>query len=479
MVRKHKRMYLSLFYLIITLLILIGVYRGGSGRLWGKVKIDSVKFKETAQKLDNPNRGFYYIYDFWITDEQTDYRQLVAERYEKDTDTELTMLQICLQDYHKGEITEAGIRNIDALFQAMEETGKQLIVRFVYDREGKNLQYEPQDIDIILRHMEQLENTLRKYSHRIFILQGLFVGNWGEMHGTRYDSWEDFRVLAKKLDEVTEQSIYLAVRTPAQWRAVTGLDGLTGRSIVEDDLASRLGLFNDGMLGNETDYGTYGTENGLQEGSYAQRSRKEELQFQSALCDKVPNGGEVIVPNPYNDIDNAVADMSSMRVTYLNREYDGSVFDKWEKSIVRERSVFDGMDGCTYIERHLGYRIFIDKTKLSYRFWKNCLHTRITLKNVGFAPVYREPDVHLTLYNVEDGEFFSQKITCSLRKLTGGGNRKQSLTIQTDVELAHIPEGQYKIYFEMIDPATGKRIQLANEPGEEVYGYLIGELEYQ
>ena len=347
----------------------------------------------------------------------------------------------------------------------------------VYDREGKNFLYEPQDIGIILGHMEQLEAILKKYSRQIFILQGLFVGNWGEMHGTRYDSGKDFRILAQKLAAVTEKSVYLAVRTPVQWRMVTESDILTGDDGREGDLAKRLGLFNDGMLGNETDYGTYGTKDTVQEGIYTQRSRDEELRFQSVLCDKVPNGGEVIVPNPYNDIENAVKDMQKMRVTYLNREYDGSVFDKWEKSVVYEKGVFDGMDGCTYIERHLGYRIFIDRAKLFYRFWENCLRTSISLKNVGFAPMYREPDVNLILYNVEDQKVFRQKISCSLRKLAGGGNRKQSLTIRTDIELDQISEGRYEVYLEMIDPATGKHIQLANEQGEEQYGYLIGRLE--
>ncbi len=477
MLRKYKRRCLIGFYLVMTMLLLAGIHGIGSKWLWGRVKTDSVKFKESAQKLDNPNRGFYYIYDFWITDTETDYRRLVTERYEKDTDTELTMLQICLQDYREGEITKAGIRNIDALFQAVAEKDKQLIVRFVYDREGKNFLYEPQDIGIILGHMEQLEAILKKYSRQIFILQGLFVGNWGEMHGTRYDSGKDFRILAQKLAAVTEKSVYLAVRTPVQWRMVTESDILTGDDGREGDLAKRLGLFNDGMLGNETDYGTYGTKDTVQEGIYTQRSRDEELRFQSVLCDKVPNGGEVIVPNPYNDIENAVKDMQKMRVTYLNREYDGSVFDKWEKSVVYEKGVFDGMDGCTYIERHLGYRIFIDRAKLFYRFWENCLRTSISLKNVGFAPMYREPDVNLILYNVEDQKVFRQKISCSLRKLAGGGNRKQSLTIRTDIELDQISEGRYEVYLEMIDPATGKHIQLANEQGEEQYGYLIGRLE--
>ena len=42
--------------------------------------------------------------------------------------------------------------------------------------------------------------------------------------------------------------MYLAVRTPAQWREIAGTDR---------QLASRMGLFNDGLLSSGTDMGTY------------------------------------------------------------------------------------------------------------------------------------------------------------------------------------------------------------------------------
>lgn len=51
----------------------------------------------------------------------------------------------------------------------------------------------------ILMHMEQLSYILREYSEKIFSLQGLFIGNWGEMNGTRYSTDEDLQKLAKSL----------------------------------------------------------------------------------------------------------------------------------------------------------------------------------------------------------------------------------------------------------------------------------------
>ena len=71
--------------------------------------------------MRNPNRGFYHLYRFQITEEPEDYKALVQERYQKDTDTELTLVQISLQAYREKEIGEMGLENIKELFSALGE----------------------------------------------------------------------------------------------------------------------------------------------------------------------------------------------------------------------------------------------------------------------------------------------------------------------------------------------------------------------
>ena len=69
--------------------------------------------------------------------------------------------------------------------------------------------------------------------------------------------------------------------------------------------------------------------------------------------------GEVIVDNPYNDLENAIADLKTMHVSYLNEDYDRNVLDKWAGTVVNTDDCYDGMDGWSYVERHLGYRLWI------------------------------------------------------------------------------------------------------------------------
>ena len=110
-------------------------------------------FTESAMELQNPGRGFYQIYRFMIMDKAVDYSRHVQELYLGDESTRLSLVEINLQAYRKGEITGTGIGNMKSLFRALGQIGKQLIVRFVYDWDGENQKYEPETIDIILNQI--------------------------------------------------------------------------------------------------------------------------------------------------------------------------------------------------------------------------------------------------------------------------------------------------------------------------------------
>lgn len=439
-----------------------------------RVETESFPFTESSRKLSNPNRGFYHLYTFLITDEQTDYEEVVNNIDRNDTDTELMLIKICLQNYREGRISENGINNIKSLFNALGSLDKHMILRFVYDDEGKGEENEPENLEIILRHMKQLESVLREHSEQIFVLQGLFTGDWGEMNGTRYDKTEDMERLADQLAATTDEQVYLAVRTPAQWRSIIHADSPMEEILSGNELAVRLSLFNDGLLGNRSDYGTYKTEDGDGSDLAGRWNREEELDFQGGLCCYVPNGGEVINANPYNDFENAVKGLAERHITYLNKDYDQAVLKKWENETVTEVGCFYGMDGLTYIDRHLGYRLLVTEAYLEYRQRQRCVLVEVSLKNVGFAPLYKETRINLTLYNEEEEELLSKEMACDIRSLTGGEDAKMCRTVYAEIPVSALSKSEYTVCFSIEDRDTGKRILLANEQDEEEYGYPIG-----
>ena len=193
----------------------------------------------------------------------------------------------------------------------------------------------------------------------------------------------------------------------------------------------------------------------------------------------MPMGGEVIVDNPYNDFENALNDMKRMHVTYLNKDFDKNVLNKWAQYTVSEEGCFYGMDGLSYMERHLGYRLLIADAALAYEFREDVLSVAVTMRNAGFAPLYRPVEARILLADSVTGAVYSCAAEHELKNLTGGNGALGLAAVCADIPLAGKTAGQYELYLDITDEASGERILLANEQEPEEYGYLIGTVELQ
>lgn len=439
---------------------------------------ESFEFTESVRELYNPNRGFYHMHGFRIYDDVRDYEGNIAGRFAGDRNNGLTMVEINLQEFRKGEISAEGLESLDNLLKALAGVDKQLILRFLYDWEGRNMQYEPASIDVILRHIEQVSPMLKEYGDRIFLVQGLFVGNFGEMNNSRYLETEDLQRLAEKMSDAVGENTFLSVRTPVQWRSITGIADPTQVIRGDGSLASRMGLFNDGMLGSRTDYGTYGVTDQAEQKPFSKWNRHEEIAFQDVLCRLVPNGGEAVIDNEYNDFENALKDMKAMHVTYLNWDHDAKVFAKWKRTTVHEEGCFDGMDGLTYMERHLGYRLVLRAAALNYNWQTDRLTAEITMQNVGLAPIYREAEVKLVLYDRERGTEYTYLLNSEqdIRNLVGGTEAQELMSLSWELPMGGLPQGELEVYFSVTDVLSEEMILFGNEQDPDRLGYRVGTL---
>lgn len=435
--------------------------------------LDNVKLVESKNLINNPNRGFYRIYGFRIEDESVNWKQDVDKRIKNDDDATLALIEVNIQAYKDGKITDAGMNNIRELFDALSKQNKQYIVRFLYDWNGENQVYEPKNIRVILDHMKQLKGIMNEYADHIFTLQGLFIGNCGEMNNTQYIDEESLQTLASTLLSVCDNDMYLSVRTPMQWREIAQKEDSSDQLVY----TKRLGLFNDGMLGNEFDYGTYGTQSKLEAGVNQKWTREEELDFQDELCRTVPNGGEVIIDNAYNDLDHAIADFNRMHITYLNEDYDRNVLEKWSNSVVHTDDCYDGMDGLSYMKARLGYRFVLRECRMQQDFWKDTLHVELDVSNSGFAPIYKACEAYFVFVpQSSEGKTYSVNVEQNLSELAGGNETDRISTIQTTIPLHDLERENYDVYFQLKDQATGEMIQFANEQECEAEGYQIGQI---
>lgn len=427
---------------------------------------------ESARELDNPYIGWYQLYNYSLSNEEPFDTSLISEQT---YGPGLALLQFNLCRFMDSPISEAGLGQLEDILDAWHSTGRQLIVRFLYDWDGNALEQEPETLSLILEHMSQTAAAVNRHADCIHILQGIFVGSWGEMHSSNYMEEDDMLTLIRHLASVTDPDIFLAVRTPEQWRTIVqSAQPLSAEEAFDGSLAARLSLFNDGMMGSETDLGTYADAAlSFPQTDYGKRFRQEELLFQEELCFYVPNGGEVVIDNPYNDFSSAVQDLARTHVSYLNNAYDEAVLSKWKESVCREGSPFAGMNGYDYISRHLGYRYVLRSSGLTFpQPHAETASLSLALENVGFAGSYRSFDVSVTLHCTEKGKKFLVPIQTDTRFWNPGSD----ISLEASFEVQQLGTGTYEIFLHISDPVSGFPILLANEGADAEKGCHVGTL---
>lgn len=449
---KLLKIMLTIVFLLFILCALAAVF------LWHRylpLSYEAVRYTETAAELPNPWRGFYEIYGYTLSDGELQQELQPGIQEQKTKGCRLVQLQINLKNYSDKSISAHALSQLDEILCAWSEAGFQIILRFLYDWDGNANATEPYELSIIAEHMRQTASVYNRYDAQILTLQGLYTGNFGEMHHSRFQSPGDLSTLADTLAAEAAPDIYLAVRTPRQWRSIAGKSSKAW--------TERLGLFNDGMLGSSTDTGTY------ESGS----ARAQEIAFQHTLCETVPNGGEVILDNPYNDGEAAVKDLTAMRISYLNSAYDPDVLTKWQNEVCRGDGPYNGRSIYEYIRDHLGYRYVIRDSAVRFFGLKDdTAWLTLSLENTGFAPSYRPFHISLTLKNPESGE----RIPLSLEQ-DSTAIPAQAVTARLfELPVRTYPPGAYEIYVSLTDDSTGEQLLLANDLSLSDCGYLIGTL---
>ena len=334
-------------------------------------------FQESSQILDNPGRGWYHIYPFAAKPSPVPPEE---EVYLAGGEERLALARIDIGAYRSRQLSDRALARIDSILDFFQANGKQVILRIAYDTSGKGLEREPETLDLVERHMEQVGDVLRPRGGGILVIQGIFVGNWGEMHGSRFLTDRSMARLLEAMYRSAGGCCPVAVRTPAQWRRARALA----------DPGVRLALFNDGIFGSQTDLGTYGTSSRREAGEGAGWTREEELSWQAVHLECLPNGGEALAgPSPVG-YRQAAAELGQMHLSYLNSAYQPKQLDHWRGEAVTEPGCWAGASGFDYIGAHLGYRFVIrDARALPGR------RLRVTIENCGFAGLCEEADCFL------------------------------------------------------------------------------------
>lgn len=407
---------------------------------------------ECEEAIQNPGCGWYHLYTFDAS--KTDEPLYIACEEE-----ELVLLRIGIGAFASGAIPQKTLDWIRKILAFFRDRKKGMILRFAYDLEGKGLEHEPGSIKIVQEHMRQLGEIIQQFSDDIFAVQGILVGNWGEMHGSRYLTPDGFQTLTRTMAESIGSACPLAVRRPSQWRELAK-DWTDGEK-------ERLTLYNDGIFGSETDLGTYGTLAAETPGQIP-RTREEELAWQKNAMRGHFCGGEAVQNAEEGgtvSAAEALKDLEKMHISYLNSTYDLRLLERWRKETV------NGGSGLEAIGKRLGYRFVVEDVEIfsekDNQMWKTgensfsqIVSAKITLENRGFAELTEEADCCLEIEG-ENGIQERFQINTDARTWNSG----EMTVLFQKIKLPAVPE-QKKLFLALYRRRDGRPIRFANRAAE-------------
>lgn len=435
-----------------------------------KRKFQKSRLCESLEDRKNPGRGWYHIYTY-------DLAEKLPELYIACEEETIALLLIDIGQFQKECIPEDALEYLKRILDFFHQHEKKMILRPVYDTTGNGMQREPASIRLIKEHMKQIGTVIETFAPDILVVQGILVGDWGEMHGSKFLSEEHLTELADAYIEAMRGTCFLAVRTPSQWKTII--------KSLNERMKKQLVIFNDGILGSETDLGTFRSS----------EERRNWLEMQADTMSTGPVGGEAVLCqkeykkesgqiDPYEEklSDKEIKkrkDMEilrKMQLTYLNSTHDQKLLDKWKSQMMN----WDGHQTSMYeyIGLHLGYRFIIRDI-----VWKKNKFLEANVENSGFAEIYEETECVIEFRNAsKDPDRAEEKksecisLDCDARNWKSGTmNRIQIPADRLDQYIRNVNKQwneEIEVCLHLRCKQDGRPILFANENAEN--GVLLG-----
>lgn len=384
-----------------------------------------------------------------------------------------TLLLIGIGGYSSGmggedcDFDAVFFESLRATLQSARSNGAMVGIRFRYDDNGTT-NPEPATFEQVLRHIEQIGESglLTEYADVISFVETGMVGSWGEQWGGRYTSLAHKAQVLDAFLQIVPDPIPVTVRTPntfRQWLAdFCGVDaaaktmGENVAAFLAEDTelarkAARVGMYNDGYMGSDSDLGTYSDRAG----------ETDWLRFAPAYGGEFSGSDEWRMKYTTWQPQNAIPEMYRTRLTRINGNlyrtrtekqlfateadaqtrlseiaalydeaglgtldaaptitktdegkyqaswswfgYDAFVFDETlDKALGLscDNSAFYGQNCWQFIRTHLGYRFVLRSLDMTAKAAAgDVFDLTFTVENTGFASPPSEKEVEVLLSN--------------------------------------------------------------------------------
>lgn len=436
-----------------------------------EVEYAASSFTATTNELSNPYQGFYTLtgHSFYPGMGKPDL-------YIDKLTTPLLLVEFNISKFGDGDIGQSELDIMNWVLDQYDASGKSVIMRFLYDWNGKALQYEPSSIDVVKKHMAQVAPVLNSHKDMILLHQGIFIGNCAEMNNSKFGTDEECTQLYLTLESVLDKEIPIGVRTPRYHRMFTA----AGADV------SRIAFYNDGMFGSDNDLGTYSVEG---------YDRQTELDFQDYYARYVPSGGEATLLDSASDVVNCIPEMYLMHISHLNKDHYTPTLNKWKSSAYfgDEGDIWNGSNAYTYIAQHMGYRYEIQDfqvsagTKYQERFLpvqfckedmkEDYLTLSVGVYDSGFASAMKPLIPYITLTD-EDGRSMTFQMNGDMTTLHSRESKYIDCRISVDeLKKFDLYDKDLTASFFVLDKRNGQEIQIATECEKDQNShYIVGTL---
>ncbi len=436
------------------------------------LKDSGIDYTETVSTINNPGAG--YTSAVW-------YECRPGDTPVKNPNGNLVVLFVDIgafsgsingeKDYDLDESFFTGIRGT---LENCRNNGSTVGMRFRYDAIGKS-NPEPETFEKILDHIHQIadDGFLNDYEDIIMYVESGFVGAWGEQHSGKFTSVEYKAKLLDELLKIVPESISVTVRTPniiCEWAGIeTG--EIAGYITESGSDAARIGLYNDGYMGSDSDLGTYNNP-----------SRRESVEFMKKQMTHAYYGGEfsgnIELAQQYDTYlpENSIAEMYDTHLSYIN----SNIWDLYKEHIYTadlnvqncDNSAYYGETVYRFMRDHIGYRFVLRDSDLTSETKQGGdVTVNFRIENTGFANPIKFQNSEVILEkdgkymicdtDIDDREWFSTETVSEVL----------NLKLPSDIET-----GDWNIYLKLTagntDAEDTKRtVQFANN---NIYNSSLG-----
>ena len=390
------------------------------------------------------------------------------------------------------DLTEDALNVLQTTFDNIRENKGFVIVRICYDPWYNGRSNVTPDHEWVLKHVKQLAPVLSKNTDVIVALEMGMHGAYGEMHSDTNITYDHVAEAVNLMLRNTPPELKILTRTGNYSAKVLGFDNwgvdfnIDGEKFAEiakakGDTMFRVGMFNDGYLGTQYDYGTWGAD------CKTSICREEGVAWLEKYGINTPYGGEALTTaNGYQVINTPeflAYEGFRTHTSYLNIQWNNNLIDSWKKTQFKQKdfdydpSRVDSLTGFKYINDHLGYRFVLREAWMSDTVGSDrILRAKVRIQNVGFGNLTWNAPVRLAVLDDLEGSDLEMCPTPTYYDLPdidsrdihsrtisiAGGDTVMTFDGNNEIEISAKIKGnnktRYQVYLKIGDIAFANRI---------------------